>query len=451
MARNRNETFDRERRKLTLGLTMSAGSALLIRSAAAASGHQPSARTGDFLWTPRRDQNGNIVDSSWAELPANAWVEVADTNPIPIIARKIVAAGFPFSPPFGSMSLLESHVRGSFKAWVSGALDAEGGRFYVPWGGGHGDGALNGVWRLDLFRMEWNIQKMPSHPKAPGFEWTEKYIQSRSWTQYRDNAGEYWDVAKTGSHDALPDGRPTSRHQYEGVVFDAARNCVMQHRLGRWSLDIETNVEKCERYEGAGLVPGEDSTNQRCYFDQKTKDVFAGSIKHYDYWGFYRITPDMRITKLASAPKGYHFSSDIAGRIVGREIIFVGMGSRGKSYEPHWSVYDIDRNRWRTGKLSDWPEGVRTETMQAMEWVPDVGKLLYWNRSGWRFFWITPDRWTIESAVFGGRNPPPAAYTGHKFFYWPARKLLVAALGITDKEPGGVGAIESNIYVMKVA
>jgi len=447
---SKKQPFDPLRRALSGGI---AGLAAAVSIAPLHARASPKNDSDDVeaAWVPRRDRNGEILAASWAALPVNSWVEVAETSPVPILAKKIVANGFPVAPPFPSMSSLEGHVEGSFKAWVSGALDNERGRFYVPWGGGHGDGALNGVWRLDLPRMEWNIQKMPSHPRAPGFEWTEKYVRSRSWTQYRNEAGERWDVADTGSHDALPDGRPTSRHQYEGVVFDSARNCVMQHRLGRWSLDIEKNVETCERFEGSGFVPGKDSTDQRCYFDSRTKDVFAGSIKLSDYWGFYRITPGMRIRRLASAPKGYHFHAAIGGRIVDREILFIGMGSRGKTYEPHWSVYDIDRDRWHVGKLADWPEGMRAETMQAMEWIPDVGKLLYWDRKSWTFHWITPGRWTIEPASFGGKNPPPATYAGHKFFYWPARKLVVAALGVVNGAPGSSRGVRSNVYVMRVA
>lgn len=442
--------IDSERRRLSIGIAASLG-ATAIRLVAEAATGKAEPEEIDFVWAPKRDRNRDILAPSWADLPLNAWVEVGDTSPVPIIARKIVAAGFPFTPPFDSMSSLERHVEGSFNAWVSGALDAAKGSFYVPWGGGHRNGALNGIWRLDLSKMEWNIQKMPSHPKAPGFEWTERYIRSGTWTQYRDNDGRYWDVANTGSYDALPDGRPTSRHQYEGVVFDSSRNRIMQHRLGRWSIDLDTNAETCERFEGAGFEPGADSVNQRCYFDPRTRDVFAGLIKSMDYWGFYRITPGMRIKRLASPPRGYHFSGQIGGRIADREIVFVGMGSKGKTYEPHWSVYEIDRDRWHVGAFSGWPDGMETDTMQAMEWIPDVGKLLYWDRNSWRFFWITPGHSTIEPASFGGKSPPPATYAGHKFFYWPARKLVVAALGVVNKAPGGSGSVRSNVYTMRMA
>jgi hypothetical protein len=449
MEGNRNGSIDSERRKLSFGIAASLCGATALGPAAEAATATKELGDGAFTWTPRRDQNRDILASSWAELPMNTWVEVTDTSPVPIIARKIVEAGFPFTAPFNSLSSLEGHVRGSFIAWVSGALDAANGRFYVPWGGGHGDGALNGVWRLDLPKMEWHIQKMPSHPQTPGFEWTEPYIRSRSWTQYLDDDGKTWDVANTGGIDALPDGRPTSRHQYEGVVFDPVRNRVMQHRYGRWSIDIDTNTETCERFRDAGLEPGKGATDSRCFFDPRTNDVFAGQIKPYDYWGFYRITPGMRIMRLAPAPRGYHFSAGIAGRIVDRQIMFIGMGSRSKtSYEAHWSVYEIDRDRWRVGTLSDWPEGMEAETMQAMEWIPDVGKLLYWDRRSWRFFWITPDRWTIEPASFAGKTPAPATYAGHKFFYWPARKLVVAALGVVNKA-GGSGVVRSNVHVMR--
>lgn len=404
----------------------------------------------NFVWTPTKDGSGNILDASWANLPLNAWCEVADSSAVPQLYSLLTGAGFAPTSPFNTAEALKGHLRASFAAWVGGALDEAGRKFYIPWGGGHADGALNGIWRLDLEKMGFAIEAMPSHPDASGFVWSNEY-RTRTipgaggdYTRYGDASGLV-SVLANGHYDALPDGRPCSRHQYDGVIFDSTRGIVGMHRRGIWRRNLSTGVETRSQYvvNGSELSEADIAApNNWCHYDPVTDRTFVVSVRQYSYYTMYRIN---EATMLADTTPGIPGGvlGGVSICVMGRKIVFIGLANGVNR-----AVYDMDTNTWsEQGTISGWVQPGQTDEMQSLNWIPDVGKLLFHRRSDQKFYWIDPVAWTIEEAVFGGLTVPWANWTGSKQFYYPHRKVVVHAIGAVNTSSD---SSNRNVYVMRV-
>ena len=101
---------------------------------------------------PVFDRNGNVLDSWWASLPLNRWIEVEGTDLIsrvtPLLPSRFV--------DFGTIGL-----RGVFDAWSGAAFDRARGRMFF-FGGGHQDSSNNGLYEFNLEKMLWRVAMPPS-------------------------------------------------------------------------------------------------------------------------------------------------------------------------------------------------------------------------------------------------------------------------------------------------
>lgn len=112
------------------------------------------------------------------DMPANTWLEIPNTQLVEVCAP----------PSFGVAGRMG--CAGITEAWSGGAY-GRGPRKMFVWGGGHNDYWGNEVYAFDLRSGRWERLTDPS----PG------------------------SLVSASASDPLPDGRPDSRHTYDGLQF----------------------------------------------------------------------------------------------------------------------------------------------------------------------------------------------------------------------------------------
>ena len=113
-------------------------------------------------WTPPRDGAQTILPTAWQTLPANTWVQVANTAMVPIIKPQFDAIGATLYA-YGSAGLA-----GLVASYSGTALSPNGNRAILA-GGGHEDGACNGVVEFDVPKMQYIIRDFGSRVGVDGF------------------------------------------------------------------------------------------------------------------------------------------------------------------------------------------------------------------------------------------------------------------------------------------
>ncbi|MCC7385535.1 MAG: hypothetical protein IT384_27035 [Deltaproteobacteria bacterium] len=132
------------------------------------------------------------LEQALVDLPADSWFEAPDTAIRPLCPPNID----------GCANIIN--------AWSGGAWDDVHRRMLV-FGGGHGDYAGNELFGFDLATMTWSILSVASDPA----------------------------LANT---DPLPDGKPVSRHSYDGLQYLTHANVFWAHGGSRWQDGSGTNV-----------------------------------------------------------------------------------------------------------------------------------------------------------------------------------------------------------------
>lgn len=231
------------------------------------------------VWTPGRDANGYITQASINALPANTWVQVADTE-WSVLEALVTASGF---SPYTSFDFgTNKTIRSTFYSWV-GACD-DGRRVYYPRGGGHVDSSVNGVYALDLLKMGWEVVKQPSKYNESGFAWSSRYAKSSpdtsSFTRYIDESGVSTDPDGL-YQDMLPDGTPTSAHVYDGVWFDSSRNEIGTTRISKWVYDRDANEWARTRWTWNGAAAAITTINANIHY-HAGNDALYGCLGRVD-------------------------------------------------------------------------------------------------------------------------------------------------------------------------
>ena len=210
------------------------------------------------VWTPTKSA-GVILDGSWANLPLNEWCRVSGTTLQQVADQVLAQTG----KTVGALDLgAGNNIATTFNAWCGVAVDQANGKVYNMAGGGHNDSSLNMVSRLDLESMGsgagWNVDSPPSDPDAVGFAWSAGY-RPGPFTNYTPIPGGetgYGNAVAGGisdAYDVLPDGRPTSRHTYDGTAFNSVTGQVMQTRTSRWDYNPATNTFTRAKFTRGGV------------------------------------------------------------------------------------------------------------------------------------------------------------------------------------------------------
>lgn len=344
--------------------------------------------------------------SGWQRLPPNEFVEVPGNN-AEIIRALLAERGF-------DRSRIRGSVEGSFKAWVGAAVDLEQGVAYIPWGGGHGDSSLNGIWKLDLETMGWSIEKMPSDPWAPGSTWSKAYWDSGSYSYY---------PGQPQPNDILPDGMPTSRHTYGGVWFDSLRREIHQSRMSWWRYRVGSKETTRTVFRGPGqevLAP----TIYHMLFHDEVNDFVYGrfALNQLDELRFARLDPKTGAWISLRHP--------FTGRVIramcrnGRMLYAWATGTGKEAF----GVWDMDRQTWETyGEIPASPAYGYEQEMQGAVYIPEWGKVLRQYTAGalaGQWFLFDPFQKTQEPFRPAGISPFERLI-GTKMFYYPPRNAVI--------------------------
>lgn len=346
--------------------------------------------------------------SGWDNLPSNEFVKVPGMGGTRNITKLLNSAGFTRDKYKGS-------VKGSFVAWVGAAYDFENDAMYIPWGGGHGDSSLNGIWKLDLELMEWSIEQMPSDPVRPGFEWSNGYWKSGVYTTYKPHT-------LGGTSDILPDGMPTSRHNYSNVWYDSKRQTINQGAVSWWRYSLDTKETSRQLWTmGGATLDGRN--NSPAFYDEVKDVVFMGFKKtRADYYRFARISADTGGISTLPSPISNHTAAYCRN---GRTIYQFASPKSGEQ----WAEFDMDAEKWTSGRTTGLVEYSWTQEMQGCVYVPEWGKILRQFTSGalaGKFYLYDPK--TKENAPFNIRGTDPTQkFIGNKMFYYPQRHAVVYA------------------------
>jgi hypothetical protein len=367
----------------------------------------PPARPGNGQVRPALDGKGNVVDSWWASLPLNEWLELMGTDPKSNITP-LLPSGF---RDFGVIGLA-----GVFHAWCGAALDRATGRMFFN-GGGHNDSSNNGLYELALERMSWRVAMSPSiytqadvdHSKA---SWNAYAVETKTpsqgwggWTQGYEAPNYVW-----------KDGKPTAVHTYAGLEWSPDIRKVLRIGKGHiWKLDPAGSVEK-----GAAAPWAHDNS---CVYDQVTSKLYCFYIDEYQYWRFRKYDPvtDMLSPSTATANKT-QLTQGISPVIVGRKI-FCFVGAHQHTALPNAYTIDLDSGVFADVLLLNHPPRVqngttwKTHTFNCCgDYSPKTGKVYLPHRPGGSGTWgsfTTVDPATGQCGTYTpAGTPPPSGPVG---------------------------------------
>ena len=379
------------------------------------------------VWTPTTDASGNILSASWANLPLDEWCAISGTA-LQAITDALVAADLdPNRIDYGT-----SNVLGTFKAWCGAAVDEAGGRAWIPWGGGHNDSSMNGIWRIDLERADgWAIEVYPSDPDAPGYEWSQEYRDSNSYSLYNLPA------PLDDPADILPDNMPTSRHTYEGVWYDSARNRIGQCRNRMWYYDVTTGQTNNMKWWGQ-TVPLYNASIQSAVFYDEVHDRLTGYLRSgiYDYstWGWSNLDTGEIINTDS-------YTTTHTPMIVrkGREIHVINENLL-------YGVFDMDSLVFTTEQtLTGLDVDKFTQPSMASVYIPEWDRImLRYSASPYLGQWDMFDLNTLQHETYApqGIEVPYSSYPSSKVFYYPRRKCVIYITAPDYSSP--------SVYVMRV-
>lgn len=377
------------------------------------------------VWTPTKNGGGNILDASWANLPLNEWCAVAGTK-TGQLSTLLTAAGLPRATIEKGDA---AAVAGGMVAW-SGCVLA-GTSAYWPVPGGHVDSSMNGLWRLDLERMGsdagFAIECNPSDPADATYPWDAGYI-ARSMGSFR-----IYPPSPSGdgvANDILPDGKPTSRHQYKGIWYDSTRNQVGVGTMSRWVWDLDTDAWTRTRWTYSGS-PVEPTINQHLFYHAATDQIvgYFARLGDGDYYTMSKTAASGSAIVDITPPTNWFAQSGAAScRLSEDEVLFL------------WWNNDVNEDRWAILNLSSASvtsqglvtnpidPGSTNNEMQVCVYNPTTGKVLRRLTDGsFRGDWYEFDLATKANSVHtpAGFAVPYAPTPGGNCFHYAARNCIV--------------------------
>lgn len=250
----------------------------------------------------------NLLPGHWVEVP-NSRLDAVAPNPLPL----------------GNTTTSTSPV-GIVAAESGAAFDTNRNRFMI-WGGGHGDYSGNEIYAFDVDTLSWErIEDNTPVAQIPGF--------------YDPTTETY------------PDGKPASRHTYDGLVYLPDQDVLWEQGGSRWSngsaatwatWQYDLNSSQWERKADAdngyastfGINAQYDPVSKKVIW----RDSFDGNspfIKEYDpVTDVWTKTADIATTGSSSTSSALD-----PGR---RIVIFIGTANYGTS---EFFTYNIDTHQY---------------------------------------------------------------------------------------------------------
>lgn len=387
--------------------------------------------SSDAIWAPQRDANGIVTASSWQSLevatPNNPVIYKIDgLDPVQQIRDALTARGFDYrAKDFGT-----ADVQGTFTAWTGMAFDHSTKKGWLPWGGGHADASLNGVWEFDIARLRWEIEAMPSDPDEAGAIWSDNYRNSGSFSVYQDQHGN--------KHPTLPDGHPPSMHTYGGVA--KVGDTLISTRNYRYSYNLRTKQFGYDvwQYDGQDYFPS--INNYLFAYQGKGYGILQ---KQYQYTGWHRL-PSAESNVIEDAPRPFGLTwvgEHSIAQIDDHRLVAIS--------NDKLSIFDMASERWSPMlMLKDMPQHNYTQELQATLYVPwgDEGAVLrqftYGNLKG---KWVLIDLVDGHVSDFrmGGYPIKACSFPGTKAFTMEIGGISAFIYTCVDRST-------SETYVMRI-
>jgi hypothetical protein len=324
--------------------------------------------------------------------------------------------------PANSPSYEFSAACGSvISAWNSAVADIKRNRL-ILWGGGHADYAGNELYAFNL--QDYKIERL-NNPSP---------INTTS-----------------GCVETLSDGKPNSRHTYDGLAylahadrmfsFGGALNACGFFSDVTWTLDFDTlkwtNMQPHggKPHASAGVVAEYDPNTSRVYLNDLSK------IWSYDFDGnAYRMLN-------SNAPIDYHMTGVIDPK---RKIFFImgGADAKGGGLKAISvaSGSNYTMNDWTSPALSSCGPLLRANS-PGLAYDPAEDRIVGWPNFGDAVYLFNPDTksCTVETFVGGPPNsshqgsPHTTNGTNGRFRYFAAKGVFVLA-----------NEASSNVYLLRL-
>lgn len=342
------------------------------------------------LWTPGRGSDGRVTQVSYNLVPIDGtWIEVSGTAFTTQVQPLLTAALPTYNDP-GS-----SDLASVLNAYAGFAHDTTAGRIFAH-GGGHQDGANNGVYRCDLSKLTWAIAKLPDMQTYWPANYRTNPPRDNSYTQYT-NATDAVNADPTTTafwHDEFYDPvqplastrNPCARHTYQAMTFN---NGKLRHAVRRyWEWDEATG-------NWSSQYPlGKNATTHR-----QTGSGYCGSAIKATFdevKNTYIVTPSSPLGVPTSAVR-YNVNTGVwdfapTGVIGGYEAYYAAFARRGRDWcsfvrpdtagnfwPPSLKSLNLDTMTVTTVTLTGIVQAnciTGFEEATIMEYVPDVDKFL---------------------------------------------------------------------------
>ena len=413
-----------------------------------------SFNAGTRVWTPGRDANGVVTRASWEQVPIDgSWIEVAGSAFTSQVQPQLTAALPTYNDP-GSSDLAD--VLDNYNGF---AHDIQGGRLFAH-GGGHQGSANNGLYKMDLRKLQWSIAKLPDMQtywpagyKANPPTHNSFTVYDRAVTAVNANptTTDFWHDEFYDLVEPLANTRnPTSRHTYNAMVF---ANGKLRHGVRRyWEWDEATNSwlskfplgkNATSHQQAGGGFTGELVKGT---WDEVNNRYICGPIQIAGVpYGFWQYNANTQVfSGMGGITSSWEAYVAAACRI-GRKWVFFARPVRNNAdfWPPKLKVTDLDTNTLSTVTLSGLTQSKcidssKSDESTSMEYVPGQGVFClmpYDMNDLYAFdahlplepFWINPDTGVMTHEPQTGKFPSLWSYhlLKNKMVYVPQLKALV--------------------------
>lgn len=393
-------------------------------------------------WTPGRDGDGRVNCVSWQTVPTGRWVRVVGTR-LDALDAEVKAA----IPGWNDRGNEDWH--GVLADGVGMAWDTRKGteRGWVTVGGGHDGSSNDGVYRLDLRAMKWNIERMPSDSSKWPEAYSANFTNFNPAVEYYENnpgnpEGVYSDEFFDPDNPEISSRTPTSRHTYGSTVFVPELGNAGKILMGcrrYWEYDVETATwalpkfpfDAAANYSGETGYTGE---NMNGWWNAAEGRYYVSATQNYTQsqtWSVLAGGTDFRWE--GGYPTGGWTALSIAQDQRGQTLhSLVYEGGR-----PHQLlITDIDTREIVSHELAYGPstDGLMFDPQGGSDGgtlahVAETGQYLtnfYPIGEGMLWAWIDEATWTLERAQIEGDYPAEVNFnTETKLEYFPEMHAIV--------------------------
>ncbi|GAA5174143.1 hypothetical protein GCM10025771_03100 [Niveibacterium umoris] len=378
-------------------------------------------------WTPGRGSDGRVTKASWALVPFDRWVRVAGTRMDALGA--VVAAAMPNWADRGTQGW-----NGVLKAWSGMAVDASRPRAFF-FGGGHHDSSNNGVYRLDLNKMSWAVEKLPTD--STKFDSRYNTSQNGSFTVYPP-AQEY-QTAHPNDTSVLYDcfypfapNEPTARHTYGSLVYNPQRNELFMGCRRMWLLSLDSGQWSVTNQRAALGATSEAGENMFAWWDRFRGRYVINATQNGNAGRNFEFDPATRTCAWSSVnlrAADYYWATAACEH----DGVIYAYCRPDSQRTAELQVLDIQSNVATVKAIT----GVSNDTYSgdfydggSLTYVPERQKLLSASLSvalkTMRLYWIDPGSGVMSVASEPGNlYPSPAAYVETKMQYISQLRAVV--------------------------